>query len=302
MRIAPEVAEALAGGPPVVALESTLISHGLPRPRNLAVAHEVEAEVRAAGAVPGDDRGGRRARLASGWTRPALEAIAAARRRRQVRGARPGRGGRARRSRCDHGGGHGVAGRARGHRGSSPPAGSAACTARRARPGTSRPTSRPWRARGITVVCSGVKSILDVGATLERLETLGVTVLGYGTDASPASTSPTRATPCPGAWTRPAEVAAVLARAARARHRRARSWWPTRCRWPSSSTRRCTTACSRRGLAAAAARGVSGKEVTPVPARLLPPRDRRARAWRRTCGSCCATRARRADRGRRGGR
>ena len=37
----------------------------------------------------------------------------------------------------------------------------------------------------ITVVCAGVKSILDVGATLERLETLGVAVLGYGTDAFP---------------------------------------------------------------------------------------------------------------------
>src|SRR5919106_1091861 len=52
MRIAPEVAEALAGGRPVVALESTLISHGLPRPRNLGVAHEVEATVRDGGAVP----------------------------------------------------------------------------------------------------------------------------------------------------------------------------------------------------------------------------------------------------------
>ena len=53
MRIAPEVAEALAGARPVVALESTLISHGLPRPRNLGVAHEVEATVRAGAAVPG---------------------------------------------------------------------------------------------------------------------------------------------------------------------------------------------------------------------------------------------------------
>src|SRR5919108_2058642 len=52
MRIASEVAEALAGGRPVVALESTLISHGLPRPRNLGVAHEVEATVRDGGAVP----------------------------------------------------------------------------------------------------------------------------------------------------------------------------------------------------------------------------------------------------------
>src|SRR5688572_18780848 len=52
MRIAPEVADAVAGGRAVVALESTLISHGLPRPRNLEVAHEVEHAVRGAGAVP----------------------------------------------------------------------------------------------------------------------------------------------------------------------------------------------------------------------------------------------------------
>ena len=52
MRIAPEVADALADGRPVVALESTLVSHGLPRPRNLDVAREVEEAVRAGGAVP----------------------------------------------------------------------------------------------------------------------------------------------------------------------------------------------------------------------------------------------------------
>src|SRR5918994_652269 len=52
MQIAPEVAEALAGGRPVVALESTLISHGLPRPRNLEVARQVEDAVRADGALP----------------------------------------------------------------------------------------------------------------------------------------------------------------------------------------------------------------------------------------------------------
>ncbi len=51
-RIAPEVADALASGGPVVALESTLIAHGLPRGRNLEVAHELEGVVRAAGAVP----------------------------------------------------------------------------------------------------------------------------------------------------------------------------------------------------------------------------------------------------------
>ena len=48
----PEVAAALADGRPVVALESTLISHGMPWPQNVATALAVQAEVRAAGAVP----------------------------------------------------------------------------------------------------------------------------------------------------------------------------------------------------------------------------------------------------------
>src|SRR5919107_907516 len=52
LETAPEVAAALAEGRPVVALESTIISHGLPRPDNLRVAREVEAAVRAEGAVP----------------------------------------------------------------------------------------------------------------------------------------------------------------------------------------------------------------------------------------------------------
>src|SRR5215210_8104358 len=52
MLVHPDVASALAAGRPVVALESTIISHGLPRPDNLRVAREFEAEVRAGGAVP----------------------------------------------------------------------------------------------------------------------------------------------------------------------------------------------------------------------------------------------------------
>src|SRR5262249_41763204 len=52
VRVLPEVAAALAGGRPVVALESTLLAHGLPRPANADVAARVEAAVRAAGAVP----------------------------------------------------------------------------------------------------------------------------------------------------------------------------------------------------------------------------------------------------------
>ena len=52
MRYTREVSQALEEGRPVVALESTLIAHGLPRPRNLEVARELEAAVRAEGAVP----------------------------------------------------------------------------------------------------------------------------------------------------------------------------------------------------------------------------------------------------------
>src|SRR5262245_44182393 len=52
VQIADEVAAAVAEGRPVVALESTLISHGLPRPRNLEVARRLEAVVRSGGAVP----------------------------------------------------------------------------------------------------------------------------------------------------------------------------------------------------------------------------------------------------------
>ena len=52
MLIHPEVAEALADRRPVVALESIIISHGLPRPDNLRIAREIEGAVRAGGAVP----------------------------------------------------------------------------------------------------------------------------------------------------------------------------------------------------------------------------------------------------------
>src|ERR1700682_1539024 len=52
IRLNPEVAEALAWGQPVVALESTLIAHGLPRPDNLTLARELEAIVREEGGVP----------------------------------------------------------------------------------------------------------------------------------------------------------------------------------------------------------------------------------------------------------
>ena len=262
MRIHEEVSEALATGRPVVALESTIIAHGLPRPRNLDVAREIEAAVRAAGAVPATIA------VVAGEVRiglddAALEAIASAARRRQVRRARPRAGGRARRPRRDDGRRHLRARRRAPASACSPPAASAACTARRATAGTSRPTSARSRGRPITVVCAGVKSILDVGATLERLETLNVTVLGYGTDAFPGFYLAGLGLPVPWRVDSPEEAAAVVrARGARSRPTR-RSWSPTRCPRPSSSTRSCTPACSPRGSRRPRAAGATGKDATP---------------------------------------
>ena len=88
IEVAPEVADALAGGGPVVALESTLIAHGLPRPGNAEVAREIEAAVREEGAVPATMA------LLDGVVRVGLDDAGARgdrhpRRRRQVQRARP---------------------------------------------------------------------------------------------------------------------------------------------------------------------------------------------------------------------
>jgi pseudouridine-5'-phosphate glycosidase len=183
MQIAPEVTEALAGGRPVVALESTLISHGLPRPRNLEVAREVEGAVRGAGAVPATVAvlGGE---VRVGLDERALEAVAS--RDGVVKcgvrdlaplAARRGDGATTVASTAHLAARAGIGVFATGGLG-----------------GVHRGASETWdesadletlARTGIVVVCAGVKSILDVGATLERLETLGVTVLGFGTDRFP---------------------------------------------------------------------------------------------------------------------
>jgi len=84
----PEVAAALAEGRPVVALESTLISHGLAYPDNLAVASDSEAAVRESGAVPATVAI-RDGRLLVGLDRAALEALATAARGSVMKAARP---------------------------------------------------------------------------------------------------------------------------------------------------------------------------------------------------------------------
>jgi pseudouridine-5'-phosphate glycosidase len=178
------VVEAREAGRPIVALESTILSHGLPRPLNHQVGLELEALVRAHGAVPATiavldgvatiglepdqlervalDEELRKvsqrdlpvawARRASGGTTVAATALLAAQSGIRVFGT---------------GGLGGV------HRGWHDSWDESA-------------DLQTLSATRITVVSAGVKSILDIGATLQRLETLNVTVVGYRTDTFPA--------------------------------------------------------------------------------------------------------------------
>jgi pseudouridine-5'-phosphate glycosidase len=183
LRLRADVAVALASGRPVVALESTIISHGLPRPENLAIAHEIEDAVRAAGAVPAtvavldgqvhiglDDAG-----LEELATRPDVVKLSL---RDLGTAVATGRCGATTVSATAH-----LAARA----GISVFAtGGLGGVHREAAASYDESADLVALARTpVTVVCSGVKSLLDVPATLERLETLGVPVLGYRTDSFP---------------------------------------------------------------------------------------------------------------------
>jgi pseudouridylate synthase len=261
MRIAPEVADAVAGGRPVVALESTLISHGLPRPRNRTVAHEVEGAVRDGGAVPAT------VALLDGEVRigldaDALDAVA----------------GRDDVVKCGVRDLAPVA--ARGGSGATTVAATAHLAARAGirvfatggLGGVHRDARETWDESAdletlartdIVVVCAGVKSILDVGATLERLETLGVTVLGYGTDRFPGFYLADSGHPVPWRVDSPAEVAAVVA----ARAELGTDGRAVVVANPLPEDEQLDPELHDRvlaaGLAAAEEQGVSGKEVTP---------------------------------------
>jgi pseudouridine-5'-phosphate glycosidase len=180
VRLSDEVRDAIAGGRAVVALESTIIAHGLPRPDNLRVAKEIEAAVRGSGAVPATIAvlGGE---VSVGLGDEQLARI----------------GGDAEVAKCSVRDLPVVC--ARGGDGATTVA-ATAHIARRAGigvfatggiGGVHRDAASSFDESAdlvalaqtpICVVCAGVKSILDAGATLERLETLGVTVLGYRSD------------------------------------------------------------------------------------------------------------------------
>ena len=184
--LSPEVADALASGTPVVALESTIISHGFPYPANVECALTAEKTVRDAGAVPATVAimGGR---LSAGLSADQIEHLATA-----------GPAGVTKASRRD-------IGRlvASGADGATTVAGTmlvAALAGIRVFAtggigGVHRGAQETFDVSAdllelartpVAVVCAGAKSILDLGLTLEVLETHGVPVWGYRTDEFPA--------------------------------------------------------------------------------------------------------------------
>lgn len=184
LTLSPEVSKARANGAPIVALESTIITHGMPFPQNVETARRVEAEIRAQGAVPATiaimDR-----RIHIGLTDAQLDVLgqakSVAKLSRADLAACVATGGTgattvAATMICAHLAGIGVfatGGIGGVHRGAE----------------TSFDISADLRELAetpVTVVAAGAKAILDLPKTLEYLETLGVPVIAFGQDDFPA--------------------------------------------------------------------------------------------------------------------
>ncbi|MBA4351448.1 MAG: pseudouridine-5-phosphate glycosidase [Rhodobacter sp.] len=184
LSFSPEVAAALRDGAPVVALESTIITHGMPWPQNVDAARAVEAEIRAHAAVPATIAvmGGR---IHVGLTEAELEALGQAK-------------GVAKLSRADL-----AACLATGGVGATTVAATMICARlagiavfatggiggvhRGAETSFDISADLPELAQtAVTVVAAGAKAILDLPKTLEYLETAGVPVIAFGQDAFPA--------------------------------------------------------------------------------------------------------------------
>ncbi len=207
LTLSAEVNEARRSGAPIVALESTIITHGMPFPQNLETARGVEAEVRAAGAVPATIAV-MAGRLHVGLEAEELEGFASARDVMKL--------SRADLAACLASGRTGattvaatmIAARLAGievfatggiggvHRGAEATFDISADLQELAR-------------TPVTVVAAGAKAILDLPKTLETLETLGVPVIAVGQDEFPAFWSRASGLPAPLRMDRPEEIAAA---------------------------------------------------------------------------------------------
>jgi pseudouridine-5'-phosphate glycosidase len=260
LRIAQEVRDALEARRPVVALETTIVTHGMPWPENLRTARAVEAEVRAGGAVP--------ATIAVldgavriGLSPTELECLAHSKDVLKlsrndlpyaIATGRPGATTVAATMICARlagirvfvtGGIGGV------HRGGEKSFDISADLEELAR-------------TSVAVVCAGAKAMLDLPKTLEYLETRGVPVIGYGTSEFPAFWSRSSGLPVPLRLDSLPEIARVI-----------QVKWslgleggvlvvnpvPPEDEIPAAEM----SACIKRAVAEAAARGISGKAVTP---------------------------------------
>jgi pseudouridine-5'-phosphate glycosidase len=254
------VAAARAEGAPIVALETTIVSHGLPRPDNLRVAREIEATVRAHGAVPATI-GMLGGQLVVGVDDAQLTHLATSDKvaKLSVRDL--------------------AVAAAAGADGATTVAGTSAVAhaagirvfATGGLGGVHRDAPYDESADLVTlartpiaVVCAGVKSILDVGATLERLETLGVAVVGYRTRRFPGFFVSDSGFPLDWSVDSPAELAEVL------RAQRALGVPPgaTVIGNPLPADEQLDPVLHDRvlaeGLAEVARAGVTGKAVTPA--------------------------------------
>jgi pseudouridine-5'-phosphate glycosidase len=259
--IHPEVSAALADQRPVVALDSTIISHGLPRPDNLRIAREIEQSVRDGGAVPAT------VAVVDGEARIGLDDAALERvagdpdvvkvsvRELAAVAARRGVGATTVASTAHLAARAGISVFATGGLG-----------------GVHRGAVETWDESAdlttlsrtpVLVVCAGVKSILDVPATLERLETLNIGVLGYRTDRFPGFYLADAGYPLAWRVESPAEVADVL----RARDELGTDVYGMVLANPIAPSDELDRALHDRvlasGLAAADEVGVTGKDVTP---------------------------------------
>ncbi len=209
LTISPEVAAALSAGRPVVALESTIITHGMPFPQNLEMAGNVEKVIRANGAVPAT------VSIMDGAFRVGLEAadlerlaktggVAAKASRRDVAALLNSRGiaGTTVATTMQAANMAGIRVFATGgiggvHRGAE----------------STFDISADLEELGrtpVAVVCAGAKAILDIPKTLEVLETKGVPVIGFGTDDFPAFWTRSSGYPVDHRLDKPEEVAALI--------------------------------------------------------------------------------------------